>query len=104
MDVFIIKNEDFEDFIIGLDMIKKFKLIQNENLEIKQIKDINTKKTDNKSIRNPTNKQKEIETYSVNFNEHIKEDEFKIKIKYLDEKKRIEIEKIIEKYYIKRFL
>jgi len=83
MDIFIVKNEDFEDFIIGLDMIKKFRLIQNENLETKQMKDINTKKIDNKIIRNPTNKQKEIKTYSVNFNEHIKEDEFEIKIKHL---------------------
>jgi len=75
MDVFIVKNEDFEDFIIGLDMIKKFRLTQNENLEIKQMKDINTRKIDNK--------QKEMKTYSVNFNEHIKEDEFEIKNKTL---------------------
>lgn len=27
IDVFIVEKEDFEDFLIGLDIIKKFKLI-----------------------------------------------------------------------------
>jgi len=90
IDVFIVKNENFENFIIGLDMIKKFRLVQNENLEIKQMKDFNARKIDNKIIN----------TYLVNFNEHIKEDEFEIKIKHLDKKKKIEIEKIIEKHKV----
>lgn len=38
IDVFITERDDFEDFIIGLDMIKKFKLIQDENLQISQKK------------------------------------------------------------------
>ncbi|GBP25751.1 hypothetical protein EVAR_12231_1 [Eumeta japonica] len=37
-DVHIVENEDFDDFIIGLDMIKKFKLTQNEDLQIEQKK------------------------------------------------------------------
>lgn len=100
MDVFIVENEDFEDFIIGLDMIKEFKLIQNENLEIEQIKDTNRSNIDDKIIRNSNNEQKKTEIYSVNFNEHVKEDEFEIKIKHLDDEKRSEIEKIIEKYRV----
>lgn len=36
MDVYIVENEDFDDFMIGLDMIKKFRLTQNEKLEIEQ--------------------------------------------------------------------
>ncbi|CAK1580865.1 unnamed protein product [Parnassius mnemosyne] len=37
MDVFVIDQENFDhDFLIGLDCIKKFYLIQNENLEISQ--------------------------------------------------------------------
>lgn len=32
MDVYIIEEENFQDFITGLDMIKNFKLKQNENL------------------------------------------------------------------------
>lgn len=36
--VFIIERDDFEDFIIGLDIIQKFKLIQDENLQASQKK------------------------------------------------------------------
>lgn len=36
IDVFIVERDDFEDFLIGLDIIKKFKLIQDENLQISQ--------------------------------------------------------------------
>lgn len=32
VDVFIVENDDFQEFLIGLDMIKKFKLRQDENL------------------------------------------------------------------------
>lgn len=38
IDVFITEKDDFEDFLIGLDIIKKFKLIQDENLQISQKK------------------------------------------------------------------
>ncbi|KAK9753329.1 hypothetical protein QE152_g3447 [Popillia japonica] len=31
VDVFIVKNDDFEDFLIGLHMIKLFRLTQDEN-------------------------------------------------------------------------
>lgn len=36
IDVFIVENEDFHDFLIGLDIIKEFKLRQDENLSISQ--------------------------------------------------------------------
>lgn len=36
VDVYIVEREDFEDFIIGLDMIPLFKLRLNERLEISQ--------------------------------------------------------------------
>lgn len=39
MDVYIVEEENFQDFIIGLDMIKTFKLIQNEELQISQKKE-----------------------------------------------------------------
>lgn len=34
IDVFIVEKDDFEDLLIGLDTIKKFRLIQDENLQI----------------------------------------------------------------------
>lgn len=42
IDVYIIERDDFEDFLIGLDIIKKFRLIQNENLQILQKKEDET--------------------------------------------------------------
>lgn len=89
-DVHIVETEDFENFIIGLDMIKKFKLTQNENLEILQ-KD-ETEMTEEKSTKDGIN------TYLVNFNEHIQKDEFEIKIDHLHKEKKDKIERLIEEY------
>lgn len=37
INVFVVDNKDFNhDFLVGLDCIKKFKLRQNEKLEITQ--------------------------------------------------------------------
>lgn len=37
VDVYIIDGEEFKyDFLIGLDIIQKFKLVQDENLKITQ--------------------------------------------------------------------
>lgn len=45
VDVYIIDKENFKyDFLIGLDIIKKFKLIQDENLKITQKKRVWRKK------------------------------------------------------------
>ncbi|KAK7792869.1 hypothetical protein R5R35_003999 [Gryllus longicercus] len=85
MDIFILETDDFEDFLIGLDIIKKFKLIQDENLQISQKKIIDHE--DNKTNQ-----------CLVNFNEHIDEDEFQIKLEHLTNKKKMKIEKLIEKY------
>lgn len=93
MDVYIVKEKTFQDFIIGLDMIKTFKLIQNEELQISQKKETDLKiKTDKRNNYND-NKQ-----YSVNFNEHIKEDEFKVMLDHLDNIKKTKIEKLIEEH------
>lgn len=94
VDVYIVENEDFDDFIIGLDMIKKFKLTQNEDLQIEQKK---TNKMDRMSKDN-TNEDKNIKTYVINFNEHIETQEFVSKTDHLDNEKKIEIEKIIKEY------
>lgn len=44
------------------------------------------------------NKDYENKQCSVNFNEHIEEDEFQIKLEHLNNIKKIKIEKLIEKY------
>jgi len=74
IDVFIIDKKNFKhDFLIGLDCIKKFKLIQNEKLEIEQ-------KTDD-----PKEKQ---ERYQINFNEHVNQDSFEILTNHLNHQKK----------------
>lgn len=93
INVYIVEEENFQDFIIGVDMIKTFKLIQNEELQISQKKETDLKIKTDKIDNYNKNKQ-----YSVNFNEHIKKDEFEVILDYLDNIKKTKIEKLIEKH------
>jgi len=94
LDVFVIGSPNFQyDLLLGLDGIKMFRLNQNENLIIsqKKPKDSNFKKEIKK-------KKKEIIDYATNFNEIIDIEKFESKIEHLDEKKRLVIENLINKY------
>lgn len=101
VDVYIIDEKNFKyEFLIGLDLIKMFKLTQNEDLEIiqklsacntREIKKKN-KSTGMKTEYNTTNE------YKVNFNEHVKEEDFEIKIKHLNGHGKSEIYKLINQY------
>lgn len=87
MNVVVIDKENFQyDVLIGLDMIKEFKLSQDENLEISQKANGNIK---GKNIRNK---------YSINFNEHVDVSDFKISVNHLDYQKKTEIDRIIERH------
>lgn len=92
VDVYIVEREDFEDFIIGLDLIPMFKLRLNENLEVSQKIE--------KEIEKPKIILSEIKSEaincSVNFNEHVETDEFQTKIEHLDRNKKIKIERLID--------
>jgi len=108
MDVFVVDKKNFKyDFLIGLDCIKKFRLIQNERLEItqkiKKTQDITEDKIENKislqNINNNPKKEKEvINEYQINYNEHIDTKKFQISVDHLKMKQRAEIEKLIYKY------
>ncbi|KAK7871567.1 hypothetical protein R5R35_010364 [Gryllus longicercus] len=123
MNVFIIDNENFNyEFLIGLDCIKEFKLIQNEDLKITQYYNPKEKEEKNKNENIPDvpgdlrekfqNNGQERKTnntnskylddaekeYKVNFNEHVNTDEFEIIVNHLDVDKQFEIDKLIEKY------
>lgn len=98
VDVFIVNREDFEDFLIGLDMIKKFKLTQNEELKILQEKVDKTNESNKIKTDTAEEKKKNIEQCSVNFNEHVEEDEFQIKLEHLDKRKKKEIEELIDEH------
>jgi len=95
VDIFIVDREDFEDFLIGLDMIKKFKLTQDGKLRISQEKIDKTNESNKIKIDTEEEKKRNIEQCSVNFNEHVEEDEFQIKLEHLDKMKKKEIEKLI---------
>ena len=71
IDIFIVNNESFNnDLIIGLDLIEKFKLIQDEKLRVTQkIPDFIDKKIKNIDSINDNVKLE----FKVNFNEHIEE-------------------------------
>lgn len=105
MNVFVIDEENFDyDFLIGLDCIKSFQLIQDTNLDIAQI--INKEiKQNNENIPGFTgdttqNKQYFSNKYKckVNFNEHIEVTNFNISVNHLDFQQRSEIEELISKY------
>lgn len=97
VDVYIVDDLEY-DFLIGLDIIKQFKLIQNEDLRItqktsKSVEEISTdenKKTENNftkrkinsELTDSENKEYTLEKYSINFNEHINQENFVIKVNH----------------------
>lgn len=84
INVFIINNENFKhDFLVGLDCIKKFNLIQNEKLEVEQ------KNSDSMKV---------IEKYKINFNEHVEENTFKVLTNHLNNDEKTIIMNLIDKY------
>lgn len=101
VNVYVIDEPNFKyDFLIGLDMIKAYELIQNEELKITQkqyLRQENIKQEE--EIYKKKNESKEyVKEYKINFNEHIKEKEFEIKVNHLEEDKREKIYKLIQKY------
>lgn len=85
VDVYIIDEQSFGyDFLIGLDLIREFKLTQGDDLQISQNK--------NKENTNTTDE------YKINFNEHVNEEDFKISINHLNEYQQTEINDLIAKY------
>lgn len=84
MNVFVIDKDNFQyDFLVGLDIITEFKLIQDENLNITQ------KKYEFGS---------DVNKYAINFNEHINISNFKISINHLQLHEKTEIDRLIERY------
>jgi len=95
VDVFIIDKQNFKyDFLTGLDIIKEFKLIQNEDLQITQKDDLNPQdktiveyksikeKTTNPGTTKPMDARENIYENKIsllNINEHVKEENFIVK-------------------------
>lgn len=99
VDVYIVDEKSFKyDFLIGLDIIKEFNLIQNEHLEIKQ----KSGKifTDEKLCfkNNPNENGEKNDLNFINFNEHVNEKEFIMDLSHLNSQKQSEINELIDKY------
>lgn len=98
----VIDREDFKyDFLIGLDLIREFNLTQDENLKISQREEKNFKRsfTSGDVVSNYEQKDKnDSNKHSINFNEHIKQTEFKINNDNLSEEQKREIKNLIDKH------
>jgi len=94
LDVHIVKNNKFSyDLLLGLDAIKKFRLSQDENLQIFQkINDNELELVQNREILNSK------ENYTVNFNKYVKPEEFEAPLNYLDEGKQEIIRDLIKRH------
>lgn len=114
MDIFVVDNEHFNyDFLVGLDCIKKFKLIQNEKLEIIQYENPKEKKIASVEIPDVLGDKSEdgfllkpdvleevkyTTKCEINFNEHINTDEFELCVNHLNFYQQSEIDKLMKKY------
>lgn len=109
VDVYIIDEKNFKyEFLIGLDIIKSFKLIQNEDLSITQKHCVNTENEKTEffftNIRTNTVLQ-EIQknnsiwsNYKINLNEHVNKQDFKLMIEHLNQYQKNKIDRLISKY------
>ena len=89
----MIKNDRLSyDLLLGLDAIKKFKLIQDDKLRIFQ-------RTKDGKIEPIVNEgtQTDTELPEINFNEYIDVKDFKAEIDHLPENKKIKIKNLIER-------
>lgn len=100
VNLFVIDKDNFKyDFLIGLDMIRDFKLIQNENLEIIQkVSEIPSKNITKNYLEHNEEKTESKEKYKINFNENIKVTNFDISVKHLNYQQKNEINQLIKNY------
>lgn len=115
LNTYVIKNSNFSyDLLLGLDAISKFKLIQDENLDIFQrinkddmrktevIERVSRKNTDEKEEllqkieKNRENKlEEQFKNFEINYNEQIKSTDLN---HIEDERRKLYILELIEKY------
>lgn len=106
LNTYVIKNNQFSyDLLLGLDAIKFFKLIQNDNLKILQRVDLNNimKLEDIEDIEEINyEEQKEDKSegkLETNFSEHTKVREFGVNLDHIeDDINKLQITDIIKKY------
>lgn len=98
LSTYIMKNDNFSyDLLLGLDAIKKFKLLQNEDLDILQKVDYNKiikLKDIEKTLQN-----KSPDYFEVNLHKGMDETQFQANLCHISDKdKKEEVVQLIEKY------
>lgn len=101
LDVYVIKNNDFSyEMLLGLDAIKKFKLIQNEDLKILQ-KNYNHKTDDKLKLTFKKNNNTALidadKNRQVNCNEYIDIDRYDSYLDHLENTKKDKIKELLIK-------
>lgn len=87
LEVYVVKNDNFSyDLLLGLNAIKQFKLIQDENLRIFQRVERKLEE-----IKRETKEEKKIQTNC----QKVKNTEVEKKLKHLNTEKQIELRKVI---------
>lgn len=94
LNVYVVRNDQFSyDLLLGLDAIRQFKLLQDDELKIfqrvaeKKVEPVETEAgEDAKSVR------------FVNFNEFINTDEFEVNLEHLNADRKKKILDLIEKH------
>lgn len=102
IDVYVVDGKSFKyNFLIGLDIIKEFNLIQNENLEVKQKLEKTLPNNPNMQLclkNNLNEDRKRMNNNIINFNEHVIEKDFIMDLSHLNSQQKFEINKLIDKY------
>lgn len=98
VDVYIVDGNEFQyDFLIGLDMIKEFYLVQDQDLKITQ-KQEETSTNKEPIYNNSSKRELNKNEVSINFNEHVKEENFEMSMGNLNTQQQTEIKELIDEY------
>ena len=99
MDVYVVRNSHFSyDLLLGLDAIKKFRLIQDENLKITQRIDQNRVETITESEERELLPVREEPEIHAEPNKYIYFNELDSHIEHLPEEKKPRIAAVLEKH------
>ena len=102
LNVHIVKSDRFTyDLLLGMDAVKRFKLIQDKELQIHQKVNGVTKKLSNGGGARTLNENAERERLVkyANFNKLTNTEEFEVNLENLSPERKAVIQKLIDKHY-----
>ena len=98
LNVHIVKSDRFTyDLLLGMDAVKRFKLIQDKELQIHQkVNGVTKKLTDRKVSENA---EREPLVKYANFNKLTNTEEFEVNLENLSPERKAVIQRLIDKHY-----